>query len=111
MDSQKKEYLDFLLSDPADREVSCPLPLGANDDNLDRVDPEEPITQTGIYRDRWERAPLPDDGPDARLKDAIYHLDYPTVTDWAKSNSRAKVRRDGFVDSDEDMDDNYEANH
>ncbi|KAK8142832.1 hypothetical protein G3M48_008182 [Beauveria asiatica] len=55
LDTQKNEYLDFLHGDTDDAAINSPLPLRPSDDNLNRVDPEEPALDTGIYRDSWER--------------------------------------------------------
>ncbi|KAM3440149.1 hypothetical protein NHJ13734_003422 [Beauveria thailandica] len=55
LDTQKNEYLDFPQADTDDAANNSPLPLRPSDDNFDRVDPEEPALDTGIYRDSWER--------------------------------------------------------
>ncbi|KAJ0108207.1 hypothetical protein J7T55_000172 [Diaporthe amygdali] len=82
LDTQKKELLDFLLSEPdtegnRNNGVPCPLPIYPDQKNLTRIDPEEPISETGIYRDLWERKPLGDDDGDPRAHTAAYNsLDY-----------------------------------
>ncbi|KAG6367437.1 hypothetical protein INS49_001626 [Diaporthe citri] len=52
-DAQKKALLDFLLLDTPTS--ASPLPIIPDGTNTHRVDPEEPIRYTGIYRDLWER--------------------------------------------------------
>ncbi|KAK0722680.1 hypothetical protein B0T26DRAFT_674357 [Lasiosphaeria miniovina] len=74
--SQKQQLLDFLLSNPAS--TSCPLPILGDKNKVRCIDPEEPIGSTGIYRDPWERKPLPLDAPDMQKKDLRVALDYPT---------------------------------
>ncbi|KAK7701524.1 hypothetical protein SLS64_010269 [Diaporthe eres] len=53
-DAQKKALLDFLLDKPGTGST-CPLPIIPDETNRQRVDPEEPIRCTGVYRDQWER--------------------------------------------------------
>ncbi|KAJ6789629.1 hypothetical protein PWT90_08484 [Aphanocladium album] len=90
----KKEYLDFLQAN-ADASLGiCPLPLTSDNTSFDRVDPEEPILETGIYRDHWERLPLADDEPDERLRDVMTMDDYPRYLDWFDAQKRAAKRRD-----------------
>lgn len=99
-ETQKKAYLDFLLAE--DASPACPLPLGTDESNENRVDPEESILDTGIYRDSWERLPLPDGAGDARLRDVISKFDYPHYKDWVSSHARANKRRYGEDDSELD---------
>ena len=87
LDSQKQQLLDFLLSEETPPAL-CPLPILGDDENRQRVDPEEPIVDTGIYRDNWERKPPPWDKPDGRVRDVKYTLNYPTMDDWKASRSR-----------------------
>ncbi|OBT97131.1 hypothetical protein VE01_04877 [Pseudogymnoascus verrucosus] len=87
LDSQKQQLLDFLLSEETPP-ASCPLPILGDDDNRQRVDPEEPIVDTGIYRDEWERKPPPRDKPDGRVRGVKDGLNYPTMDDWKASRSR-----------------------
>lgn len=101
LDTQKKELLDFLLSEPPDREgkknhngVRCPLPIYPDQKNLTRIDPEEPIRETGIYRDLWERKPLSDEDGDPRSHCASYNsLDYTSMADFERSKERCWARR------------------
>lgn len=99
LDTQKKELLDFLLSEldiEANRNngVLCPLPIYPDQKNLTRIDPEEPIYKTGIYRDLWERKPLGDDDGDPRSHCASYNrVDYTSMTDFERSKERCWARR------------------
>lgn len=99
LDTQKKELLDFLLSEPdtegnRNNGVPCPLPIYPDQKNLTRIDPEEPISETGIYRDIWERKPLGDDDGDPRAHTAAYNsLDYTSKTDFERSKQRCWARR------------------
>ena len=90
LDSQKQQLLDFLLSDVS---TSSPLPILGDKDNLRRVDPEEPIESTGIYRDIWERKPLSLDAPDGRTRDVYDELEYPTREDFMRAKERASARK------------------
>ncbi|KAI1775497.1 hypothetical protein F4818DRAFT_441591 [Hypoxylon cercidicola] len=64
--SQKQQLLDFLLFDTPG---PSPFPILGDKKNDRRVDPEEDIEATGVYRDIWERKPLPLDGSDLRQRD------------------------------------------
>ncbi|KAL1882967.1 hypothetical protein Daus18300_000605 [Diaporthe australafricana] len=91
-DEQKVTLVDFLtINRSQDKELEagytqddeggsfegkCPLPILSNETNLHRVDPEEPFSVTGVYRDVWEREmPVPEWMGDGR---ASY---YPTKAD------------------------------
>ncbi|TAQ89229.1 hypothetical protein B7494_g2432 [Chlorociboria aeruginascens] len=75
---------------------SSPLPILGDQNNRRRVDPEEPVETTGIYRDLWERKPLGKDQLDQRLKDVIDRIDFPTVEDLEQAQQRAAIRRERF---------------
>ncbi|KAM6535529.1 hypothetical protein FALCPG4_005085 [Fusarium falciforme] len=93
---QKQALIEFLTADAAPTE--SPLPILGHDMNRNRVDPEEPIEETGIYRDLWERKELPLDAPDAaRMRDVWDVLDFPTQADKAASKRRAIERRDRYL--------------
>ncbi|KPM38190.1 Serine/threonine-protein kinase ark1 [Neonectria ditissima] len=77
LDSQKKELLDFLLS--ASKRQQCPLPILPDENNTNRVDPEEPIALTGIYRDKWERNPQPEYMGDERSRCVYDPLNYTSM--------------------------------
>ncbi|KAK7421122.1 hypothetical protein QQZ08_010126 [Neonectria magnoliae] len=72
---------------------NCPLPILGDLDNRERVDPEEPIESTGIYRDRWERKPLSEDEWDSRLRDVVDTFNYVSQDEWAAAKTRAMKRR------------------
>ncbi|KFY33973.1 hypothetical protein V494_07154 [Pseudogymnoascus sp. VKM F-4513 (FW-928)] len=91
--SQKQQLLDFLLSEETPP-ASCPLPILGDDENRQRVDPEEPIQETGIYRDNWERKPPPWDRLDGRIRDVRDTLNYPTMDDWVRSHSRGLDKKE-----------------
>ncbi|KAM3521295.1 hypothetical protein NHJ13051_006339 [Beauveria bassiana] len=93
LDTQKKEYLDFLQADTDDAAINSPLPLRPSDDSLDRVDPEEPALDTGIYRDSWERLPLLDHENDGRLRDVFTRSDYPRFSDFYAYGSAFSISR------------------
>lgn len=89
---QKQKLLDFLLA--TEPQEAPPLPLLPGRENLSRVDPEEPIAETGIFRHIWERKePPPPDAGDRRLKDVLNQVDFPTMADWAAASSRARERK------------------
>jgi hypothetical protein len=90
LEDQKKQLLDFLMSDTP---TASPLPILAGEKNRKRVDPEEPIEVTGIYRDIWERRELPPDGPDERSRDVWDKLEYPSFQDFQDARGRCRDRR------------------
>ncbi|KAL1877947.1 hypothetical protein Daus18300_002301 [Diaporthe australafricana] len=98
LETQKKRLLDFLFAensiDGQTNGVENPLPILPDRTNLTRIDPEESIHNTGIYRDLWERKPLGDKAGDPRLHCCAYNaMDYPTVADYKRSLERALRRR------------------
>ncbi|KFZ24515.1 hypothetical protein V502_01001 [Pseudogymnoascus sp. VKM F-4520 (FW-2644)] len=104
LDSQKEQLLDYLLSEKTPP-AFCPLPILATNDNRRRVDPEEHITDTGIYRDIWERKPPPWGELDFRIKDVMDELDYPTMDDWDASHRRGYEKKEEMYSRfDEDPD-------
>ena len=88
---QRNALLDFLLAD--ETPSVCPFPILGDQSNRIRVDPEEPIPTTGIYRDLWERKDLSPDAGDIRLKDVWDKLQYPTREDYGASQRRAYARK------------------
>jgi hypothetical protein len=94
---QREALLDFLLVD--EPPSTSPLPILGDQDNRIRVDPEEPIQTTGIYRDLWERKELFPDASDARLRDVISQIDYATMEDFGAAQERAYERRRRIRDS------------
>lgn len=102
-DAQKKALLDFLLLDTPTSassgmgaEVGAnPLPIIPDGTNTQRVDPEEPIRYTGIYRDSWERRmPPPEWMGDGRASDVYNPLDFPTKKDQQDATIRWRSRGD-----------------
>lgn len=109
-DTQKKALLDFFLGTPStgssgvakDRET-CPLPIIPDETNVQRVDPEEPIRYTGVYRDQWERKmPPPLWMGDGRSSCVYDPLDFPTKMDHDDARSRFRSRGDRRGDNDDD---------
>ncbi|KAK4148634.1 hypothetical protein C8A00DRAFT_47553 [Chaetomidium leptoderma] len=91
LDDQKHKLLQFMLCDTTPAE--CPLPLLPSDNNRHRVDPEEAIETTGIYRDRWERRLRPLKSGDARIKDVIDTWNYLSFEDWRDATRRGRRAR------------------
>ncbi|KAF4467096.1 hypothetical protein FALBO_6032 [Fusarium albosuccineum] len=94
LDEQKHDLVRFLLSDATPE--TCPLPILGDLSNRERVDPEEPVELTGIYRDKWERKPLSKDDDDARLRDVIDLFNYLSQDEWAAAKDRAMRKRVEF---------------
>ncbi|KAH7131324.1 hypothetical protein EDB81DRAFT_906450 [Dactylonectria macrodidyma] len=93
LDDQKQKLLQFLLS-PVTPPPSCPLPILGDKNNRTRVDPEEPIQSTGIYRNLWERKPLGEGDYDDRLRDVVDTFNYLSQDDWAAAKRRALLKYD-----------------
>jgi hypothetical protein len=100
---QRKALLDFLTADEPPSTI--PLPILGNQDNRIRVDPEEPIRTTGIYRDLWERKDLSPDEGDSRLRDVWDVNEYPTRGDFSASRRRAFERKWRIIGGDSDIED------
>lgn len=94
LDSQKLELLQFLLSESPPSPESSPLPILGKKINTRRIDPEEPVETTGIYRDLWERKPLGEGELDRRLKDVIDEIDFPTDEDLRQAQERGRNMRE-----------------
>lgn len=94
-EEQTSAFLCFLVTRRAQREEPkaghseehecedlggrCPLPILPDETNLHRVDPEEHISVTGVYRDVWEREmPPPEWMGDGRASDVRNPIDFPT---------------------------------
>ncbi|KAH6649497.1 hypothetical protein F5144DRAFT_588200 [Chaetomium tenue] len=90
---QRNALLNFLIAEPP---PPSPLPILASADNRIRVDPEEPIAQTGIYRDIWERKELPLTWGDSRSRDVMDTLNYPTNEDWIAAGHRSRMLRQRY---------------
>ncbi|KAG6356910.1 hypothetical protein INS49_014785 [Diaporthe citri] len=101
LDIQKKQLPDFLLAEP--NSVPSPFPILADDKNLTRIDPEEPIRETGIYRDLWERNPLGENDGDSRSHCCSYNgLDYPSIADYKRSRERCWNRKAAMEEKEEE---------
>lgn len=104
--AQKKSLLDFLLDAPSAGKGAdlCPLPIIPDETNMERIDPEEPIRYTGVYRDKWERKmPPPLWMGDGRGSCVYDPLDFPTKMDYHNARSRFGSRGDRR-DDDGDID-------
>ena len=88
---QRKALLGFFIAD--EPPSTSPLPILGDRNNRVRVDPEKPIQTTGIYRDLWERKGIPPGAGDARLRDVLNRIEYPTMEDWSASQGRAFERK------------------
>jgi hypothetical protein len=88
---QRNALLDFLITDNASS--TSPLPILDDQSNRIRVDPEEPIQTTGIYRDPWERKDLSPDASDSRLRDVWNVIEYPTRKDYTSARRRPFDRK------------------
>lgn len=81
-DVQKRALMDFLQAKEGGNEVPCPLPILPDETNTQRVDPEEPIRVTGVFRDAWDRVTLPPEWMgDGRSHCMWNPLDFPTKAD------------------------------
>jgi hypothetical protein len=100
---ERKALLDFLTAD--EPPSASPLPILGNQDNRIRVDPEEPIRTTGIYRDLWERKDLSPDAGDLRLRDVWDRNEYPTMSDFGASRRRGFDRKWRVIRGDSDIED------
>ncbi|KAK3313960.1 hypothetical protein B0H66DRAFT_567468 [Apodospora peruviana] len=96
LDNQKEQLLAFLLAaeDMSDNDssYSCPLPILVGGQNTERVDPEEPIHLTGIYRDEWERNLQPEYMGDNRSRDVFSLGDWVSFAEWNHSRERWMTR-------------------
>jgi hypothetical protein len=96
LDIQKRELLEFLLSETPPTPESCPIPILPNNENRNRIDPEEPIKLTGIYRDDWERNPRPERMGDARSICRHDTLNYPSLKDWLEAQDRWRTKDERY---------------
>ncbi|KAK1764961.1 hypothetical protein QBC33DRAFT_579903 [Phialemonium atrogriseum] len=92
LDEQKQQLLDFLTSESPDLNL---LPILGDEKNTRREDPEEPLENTGIYRNIYERKPLGEDDGDYRYKDVWDKFEFPTTADMMRARGRAYDRRAG----------------
>ena len=88
LDEQKSKLLEPLLRQNAG-EPDCPLPILGGKENRKRVEAEEPVLTTGIYRDPWERKEISPDENIRRTRRRI--MDGINYNSW--EDSQAAVRR------------------
>jgi len=91
LDSQTDELTEFLLADPTPQHY--PLPILPSEANLERVDPEQALETTGIYRDKWERRLRPLEETDWRTRDVSDFFNYTSPQDWREATVRAGGER------------------
>lgn len=92
-DVQKRALMDFLQAEEGGNQVPCPLPILLDGTNTQRVDPEEPIRETGVFRDAWDRVtPSPEWMGDGRSHCVWNSLDFPTKADHREAWSRWSTR-------------------
>ncbi|KAI1422801.1 hypothetical protein F5Y12DRAFT_799294 [Xylaria sp. FL1777] len=89
-EKQRCDLVNFLLSETTPP-AECPIPILGNDENHDRVDPEESVLDTGVYRDVWERKTLGDEDIDPR-KD-VWGIDWTSYRDFCKTRRRVASRQ------------------
>ncbi|KAH7322475.1 hypothetical protein B0I35DRAFT_350840 [Stachybotrys elegans] len=89
---QKQALLAFLAKPESQPN---PLPILVDMNNGKRIDPEEPIEETRVYRDIWERKYDPDSHGEGRLRTVWDRKDYPTWDDKMDALCRAKARQRG----------------
>lgn len=101
-EEQKVSLVDFLLTPVSERGGSpCPLPTTPDSKNTHRIDPEEPIFWTGIYRDIWEREFHPEKLSDGRARDVwskADELDWLSFEEWQEARGRYVTRRERYPD-------------
>ncbi|KAH8764203.1 hypothetical protein F5883DRAFT_630400 [Diaporthe sp. PMI_573] len=92
-DMQKRALMDFLQAKEGGNEVPCPLPILPDETNTHRVDPEESIRVTGVFRDAWDRVtPPPEWMGDGRSHCMWNPLDFPTKADHQEASWRWSTR-------------------
>lgn len=97
---QKSSLIRFLLAPLSERDsLQCPLPVIPDLKNIHRVDPEEPISWTGVYRDIWERELHPDELGDGRCRDVWSKGDeynFLNFEAWQEARGRYFSRYDRY---------------
>ncbi|KAI0153026.1 hypothetical protein GGR57DRAFT_468578 [Xylariaceae sp. FL1272] len=92
LDHQRQDLVKFLVSDSSAAANACPIPILGSSDNIQRIDPEEALLDTGVFRDLWERKTLSPDEGDPRDRCVWDKLDYVTMDDFSKSRLRRALR-------------------
>lgn len=94
-DAQIRTLMDFLQDEEGGDKVPSPLPILPDETNTQRVDPEEPIRVTGVFRDAWDRVtPPPEWMGDGRSHCMWDPLDFPTKADHQEASWRWSTRTD-----------------
>ncbi|KAG8167532.1 hypothetical protein KVR01_003221 [Diaporthe batatas] len=95
---QKTALVAYLLAPLSKGDgTQCLLPITPDLRNVNRVDPEEPISWTGVYRDIWEREIHTDELGDGRARcvwSKASELDWVTFEDWQDARARYFSRYD-----------------
>ncbi|KAK3896976.1 hypothetical protein C8A05DRAFT_20170 [Staphylotrichum tortipilum] len=89
---QRKALLDFLLAE--EPPSNCPLPILGDTNNRVRVDPQEPMRETGIYRDLWDRKDYVPHARNEGMSCVRNELDFPTSGDEREGRHRAYLRNE-----------------
>lgn len=102
-EEQKTSLVRFLLAPISERDsVQCRLPITPDLRNINRVDPEEPISWTGVYRDIWERDIHTDELGDGRSRDVwskVSENDWITFDLWQEARGRYYSRFERYPDA------------
>ncbi|POS70092.1 hypothetical protein DHEL01_v211516 [Diaporthe helianthi] len=99
---QKTSLVRFLIAPPLETgrdSLQCPLPIIPGTENTNRIDPEEPISWTGIYRDAWERNLHTEELGDGRRRDVwrkASELDWLTFDAWMEARGRYYSRLERY---------------
>ncbi|OAA57648.1 hypothetical protein SPI_07307 [Niveomyces insectorum RCEF 264] len=110
-DEQKQQLVQFLLSSAgastplpqtSSSSSSCPLPIRGDENNRVRIDPEEPIRMTGIYRDAWERRAFAEGDWDPRNRDVVNLFDFLSCEGFSEAFRRSMRMRERFDEEEEE---------
>lgn len=97
---QKTSLVRFLIAPPSERDsLQCPLPITPGTENTNRIDPEEPISWTGVYRDKWERNLHTQELGDGRMRDVwskASEVDWLTYDAWMEARGRYYSRLERY---------------
>ncbi|KAI3341393.1 hypothetical protein F4824DRAFT_496144 [Ustulina deusta] len=92
IDKQRCDLVKFLLSETTPP-AECPIPIHGTSENQQRIDPEEAVTDTGVYRDVWERKPLALGQADPRDRTVWDKIEHPTLREFCNTRRRAGLRK------------------
>ncbi|KAI0972953.1 hypothetical protein F4678DRAFT_459808 [Xylaria arbuscula] len=91
--NQRSALVKYLLSETTPP-AECPFPLLATKANIKRIDTEERIVDTGVYRDTWERKDLGMEDFYRDLDNRVYSVvDFPTDEDAHDEMRRMSMRK------------------